>query len=356
MGISGSSKSTTTSSNTSSGTSTSAPLTQYQPYIDQALGGAQSAFQANQANMPNLGTAAMGVYNGLAPAAATLGSIYSGTNPAQTNYTKLQSVGANDPSMGALQGSITAATANPALTSLEAMTNGGVNGDTSQYYQDVIGGKYLTNNPYIDNIAQQATDAATKAQNQRFALSGMDAGISTPFSQALGTAVANANNQVRYQNYNDERQLQNTAAGMSDAQYNATKDRNLSAATNLGSIYNQGIQNRTAAATALGSQYANDNATSLAATNGLSSSQLQALGLMPTMAGSQLGALAASASLPYANASAYANLVNGLTAKYGTNSGTSTSNGTDTKTSSPGLFDWMNLFSGAAKSAAAMGA
>jgi len=331
MGLSSSSSKTNSTSNS---TSTATPLPTYQPAVDQGVSAAQAALGAT--NGLWAGQQGQNIYNSLAAPQTALGNIYSGSTPSQATMTHLQSAGANDPSMGALQGSITASMANPALASLQGMTGGGPNGDTSQYYQDVIGGKYLTNNPYIDGIAQQATDAATKAQNQRFALSGMDAGMSTPFSQALGTAVANANNQVRYQNYNDERQLQNTAAGMSDAEYNATKDRNLSAATNLGSIYNQGVQNRTAAANALGSQYTNDNNTALAAANGMTTSQLNAAIASGQISQDQLNALGATQALPYASLLNYTNIVNGLTGKYGTNTGNSTSSGTTTTNQSLG--------------------
>lgn len=331
MGLS-SSKSTTTSNNTS--TSTATPLSQYQPAIDQGVTAAQNTL--NQTNGLNAGQQAFGIYNGLSAPQAALGSIYGGNTASQGTMARLQQAGANDPATAALQQSIAAAGQNPALSSLQGMTNGGVNGDTSGYYQDVIGGKYLTNNPYIDAITQQATDAAAKAQNQRFALSGMDAGISTPYSQALGTAVGNANDQVRYQNYNDERQLQNTAAGMSDAEYNATKDRNLSAASSLGSIYNQGVQNTTQAASALGSQYTNDNNTALSAANGLTSSQLQAAAASGQLSQDQINALSASTSLPYQGLVNYTNILNGLTGKYGTTSGSSS--GTSTQTSNPSLF------------------
>jgi hypothetical protein len=139
---------------------------------------------------------------------------------------------------------------------------------------------------------------------------------------------------------------------MSDAQYNATKDRNLAAAQGLGSLYNQtGALNlsaqqakdaafnndrsaQLAATTALGSQYNADNATALNGANGAINSQLSALGLVPGMTGAQLSALQTAGQLPYVGVNNYANLVNGLTAKYGNQS--SNTNSTTTQSQSLG--------------------
>jgi len=333
-------------------TSTSSPLDQYAPYITQGLTTAQGIMNSNQGNMQALGSKALDVANGFGAQQGTLANIYGGNSQAGQTYGRLQNAGANDPSLGALSGLAQGSTSpgnydgiganNPSLAILQGMTNGQVNGDTSGYYKDVIGGKYLDNNPYVDAMAQQATDAATKAQNSRFAASGMGEGMSTPYSQALGKSVADANNGLRYQNYNAERQLQQQASGMSDSEYNATQDRNLSAATGLGSLYNQtGALNLSAqqakdaafnndrnshlaAATALGNQNNADNATSLGAANGSMSSILQALGLSGTLSQDQLAALQTAAGIPYTGVNAYSNIVNGLTGKYGTNSTNST--------------------------------
>jgi hypothetical protein len=397
MGLS-SKKSTTTSQQTT----TSSPLDAYKPYIDQALGSSQDVFNANQPLMQSIGNKALDVYNGLATPQTALGSIYTGQNPAQGTYTRLQSAAANDPSLGLLQNQANKGTGaydsigtnNPALGQLQGMTtqnspalgllsgmvNGQANGDTSQYYKDVLGGKYLDNNPYVDQIAQQATDAATKAQNLRFAGSGMDAGMSTPYAQALGSSVADANNNLRYQNYATERGNQNTAAGLSDSQYNATKDRNLqaatslgsvyagdadrslSAATNLGSLYNQtgqlrlgaqqaGDNQQLASAQALGNQTNADNATSLAGANGSIQSILSALGLEPSLSAAQLNALNGAATIPYAGVNSYANLINSLTGKYGTTD----SNGTQTTKTSQSLGSVLGGLAGTALSAYAGG-
>jgi hypothetical protein len=372
MGLS-SSKSKTTSQ----ATTTSAPNAAYQPYIDAGASAGLGLLNSQQPALNNIGQQAMSVYNGLGTAQNTLGSIYSGTNPAQSTYTKLQAANQNDPSLSTLyhlsEGSTSPGnydgigSSNPALAQLQQMASGQVNGDTSQFYKDTLAGKYLNGNPYVDAMAQQATDAATKAQNQRFAMAGMDAGMSTPYSTALGQAVADANNSLRYQNYNAERQLQQQAAGMSDSEYNATQDRNLSAANSLGSLYNQtgslklsaqqakdaafnnDRSNQLAAAQALGNQNTADNATALNATNGNIQSMLSALGLSNSTSASQLAALAASAQLPWSGLNAYAGDMNSLVGKYMT----SDSSGTQTTKSTPSIMDYlMQMQANAAKAAA----
>lgn len=337
----------------SQSTTTTAPNAQYQPYTDQAIGDVKKIYDNNQSLFNSIGGKAMDVYNGLGPAASALGDIYTGNGPGAATYNNMQHASANDTSIPILtqlaQGSKSPGDysgigdGNPALGILQGMTNGQVNGDTDQYYKDVIGGKYLDNNPYIDAIAKQGQDAALKAVNQRFAASGMGEGLSTPYAQAAGDSITNANNTLRYQNYSDERGRQNQVAGMSDAMYNATKDRNLSAATGYGSLFNQtgalklnaqqakdqafnaDRTNQLAAADRLGSQNNANNATSLSAANAQVQSILSALGLAPGMADEQLKSLTVGSMLPFVGASNYANLINSLTGRYSTTNSNSTS-------------------------------
>ena len=324
MGLS-SSKSTTNS------TSTAAPLSQYQPAIDQGVNAAQAALTGT--NGAYAGQQALGVYNGLSAPQSVLGSIYGGNTASQGTLANLQKAAANDPSISALQATINSAYANPAFNPLNGFTNPTTDPLTQQFYSDTLSGKYLgSGNPYLDAIVQQGTDAATKAQNARFALSGMGEGISTPYSHALGTAVADANNNLRYTAYNDELNRMGTIAGQADTQYNAGQDRALTAASSLGSLYNQATANKTGAASALGSQYTNDNNTALGAANGLTSSQLQAAIASGQISQDQLNALGASQALPYASLLNYTNILGGLTGKYGTSTASGTSSGTSSGT------------------------
>ena len=179
----------------------------------------------------------------------------------------------------------------------------------------------------------------------------MGEGLSTPYAQAAGDSITNANNNLRYTAYGNELNRMGQIGGQSDSMYNATKDRNLSAASGYGSLYNQtgalnlsaqqakdsSFQNdraaQLAAAQSLGGQNSANNATSLNAANGNLQSILNAAQLSQSNAGAQLGALGAAGSLPFTGVNSYADLINALTAKYGTTN----SSGTSTTKSSPGL-------------------
>jgi hypothetical protein len=343
------------------------------------VSGAQDVYNANKAQTQDIGAKAMNVYNGLAGANNTAASIANGTNPAQSGYASLINSWAKDPSKGFLsllaQGSASPGDYNgigdnnPALGTLQGMTSQAANPDSAQFYKDTLAGKYLNNNPYLDAIAQQGTDAATRAANARFAASGMGEGLSTAYADTLGRSVADANNTLRYGAYNDELQRMGQIGGLSDAQYNSSQDRSLAAANSLGALYNQtgqlklgaqqakdaAFQNdrasQLAAGQALGSQYNADNATSLGASNANVQAVLNALGLQGSLGQSQIGALGAASTLPYANTSAYADLINSLTGRFNTTN----SNGTSVEKSTPGLFDWMQMFQNAAASAAKAG-
>jgi hypothetical protein len=305
-------------------TSTSSPLDQYAPYITQGLTTAQGILNDNQGNMQNLSGKALDVANGFAPQQSTLAGIYGGNTQAAGTYSNLQNAQANDASIPALKSVIDNAYSNPGFDPLKGFTNPTVNPMSDQFYSDTLSGKYLNGNPYLDAIVQQGTDAATKGLNQRFAGSGMGEGMSTPYAQALGQSVADANNQLRYGAYRDELGRMGTIGGQSDAQYNAGQDRALTASNDLAGAYNTATGLKASAATAMGNQNTNDNNTALNAANGSLSSTLQALGLSGTLSQDQLAALQSAAGIPYTGVNQYANLVNGLTGKYGTNTTNST--------------------------------
>jgi hypothetical protein len=229
------------------------------------------------------------------------------------------------------------------------MTKQAANPDSAQFYKDTLAGKYLGANPYLDAIVHQADDAATKALNQRFAATGMGAGLSTPYANLLSKTLAESENNLRYNAHNGELNRMGAIGGQSDGEYNATQDRSLNAATSLGSLYNQTGQLKLAAQQARDAAFNNDRSAQLAASQALGqqdiahnrtaldaasaadtqynqqvAQQLQALGLAPELANAQYGgvspalaALQSAASIPYTGVNNYAGLVNGLTGKYG---------------------------------------
>jgi hypothetical protein len=211
--------------------------------------------------------------------------------------------------------------------------------------------------------------------------------------------VADANNTLRYTNYNNELNRMGQIGGQSDGMYNATQDRSLSAATSLGQLqlgaqqakdasfsndrnaqlaaaqslgsqytsgqktgldaattlgsqYLTGQGQQIGAAQGLGSQYSADNATSLAATNGMSQTQIAALAQATGLSAAQLAALQTSGQLPYTGLNAYAGDMNSLIGKYGTNTGS----GTSTETSKGSIMDYLlQMQNNAAKAAAGGG-
>ena len=336
MGSFGSKKTTKTTSNSSS-----TPLDAYAPYISKGLETAQNVLNDNQGNMANMSQSAYGLYNTIAdqvknPSSFVTGAqgvasnIYNGNGPGSKTYTNLMDAAANDPSMVSLK-SLANAGPNPATSILQGMTSQTTNPLSSDFYKSTLDGDFLNANPYLDAITKQATDAATLAANQRFAASGMGEGLSTPYANVLGSSIADANNQTRYKAYADELARMGQIGSQSDSQYNATRDRELAAANGLSTSYLGNQAQLLDAAKALGGQYTNDNGTALTAANGATQAQLNALGLVPGLSSAQyagvapaLSALQTAAQIPYTGVNNYANLVNGLTAKYGNQNSNST--------------------------------
>ena len=335
MGLS--SSKTKTQSSTSS-----TPLDQYAPYISRGLTSAQGVLDNNQADLNQMSHSAYGLYNNLANsitngsgfvsgAQNVAANLINGGGPGAATYQSLQQASANDPSIAALK-ALAQGGSNPGLSALQGMTAQSANPGSASYYRDVLGGKYLdSGNPYLGAMLQQSDDAVTRAANQRFAAAGMGAGLSTPYLDVLTHNLADAENKLRYQDYDNELNRMTQIGAQADAGYNAAQDRSLNAASSLGNLYNQTQQQQLAAAQALGSQTNADNQTALGAANGSVASIMQALGLTGGLADAQyagvapaMSALQAAASIPYTGVNNYANLVNGLTGKYGNTSTNST--------------------------------
>lgn len=331
-------------------TTSSTPLDQYAPYISQGLTTAQGVLNGNQDNLNQMSQSAYGLYNSLANGIASgngfvsgaqnvAANLYNGGGPGAATYQNLQQASANDPSLATLR-SLAQGASNPALGLLQGMAAQQANPDSAGYYKDVLGGKYLdAGNPYLGAMLQQSDDAVTKAANQRFAAAGMGAGLSTPYMDVLTHNLTDSENQLRYQDYDNQLNRMTQVGVQSDASYNVAQDRSLSAASDLGNLYNQTQQQQLAAAQALGNQTNADNQTALGAANGSVASIMQALGLTGGLTDAQyagvapaLNALQAAASIPYTGVNNYANLVNGLTGKYGDQ----TTNSTETTSGNAG--------------------
>lgn len=137
---------------------TTGPSKFAQPYITQAAQGLQSAVAGNEANVAGLQT-------GLQGALGQLG----------------QSLGDN-PLMTAAKG----------------------------YSTDVLGGRYLGANRYLDGMVNEAREGTFGDIASRFGRSGMSG--STGFGQSLGRGFGQAELGLRYQDYGNERSRMDAAA------------------------------------------------------------------------------------------------------------------------------------------------
>jgi hypothetical protein len=410
VGLSSSSKTSTTNTNS---TSTSAPYAAAQPYVDSGITDLNNIYTGNQDYSNQLASSLLSAYNDTLNGAYSASNYaqnaqnaasniangnYLGTNPGSSTYASLMAGGSN-PATNALTTLASGTSPNPASTSLASIASGNstnpaaaalaqltggstvlsdlaANGTTSpsaQFYSDVLSGKYLNGNPYLDSIVQQGTDAATKAANQRFGAAGLGANLSTPYTDVLAKDVTNASNSLRYTDYQNQLNLMQSIGSQADAQANASNtlkfnaananaQNELGAATALGSQYLTGQQNQTQAANDLGNQFLTGQQNQTTAANALGSQNLaaasaadtnynaqiqqilSALGLTGTLTSAQfagvdptLSVAGAASSAPYSNINDYINALNALAGKYGTVNSTGT--GTNTSTSDPSLLD-----------------
>jgi hypothetical protein len=80
------------------------------------------------------------------------------------------------------------------------------------YTQNVLGGNYLQNNPYLEQMIHHTNADVGDQVNSLFAKSG--ASLGTQHAGILGKSLADSENNLRYTNYAQERQNQQGAAGM----------------------------------------------------------------------------------------------------------------------------------------------
>lgn len=92
-----------------------------------------------------------------------------------------------------------------ALQQARATSGSPVNTAASGYTADVLGGKYLSGNPYADSMFNKAALATQNQLASQFAGSGRDITASAP---ARADQLNDLANQFYYQNYNDERSRQ----------------------------------------------------------------------------------------------------------------------------------------------------
>ena len=81
----------------------------------------------------------------------------------------------------------------------------------TNYAMDTLGGKYLNGNPYTEQMVRMGEQDAGNAVNGAFSLAGRTGGGN--HAERLAQGVANAGNQIRFGQYNQERAHQDAAMG-----------------------------------------------------------------------------------------------------------------------------------------------
>lgn len=218
-------------------TSTSAPPEWAVPIIQNGANGIYDTYTQNQGNLNALeGQLTGSIIPGLAgkvndtsmlqPGTSYIGGVLGGSNM-------------NNPANPYLSGTLNAdfINSNPANSYLTAQANG----------------SYLNSNPYVADMAHQAGQAAGNAVNSTFSLAGRTG--SGNHATDLARGVDQAENAIFFQNYQNERALQNQALGMLGQNANTALGIQSQNAGLLGSNYNTATGQQIAAAGLLPNYY-----------------------------------------------------------------------------------------------------
>lgn len=95
---------------------------------------------------------------------------------------------------------------------LEKYTNGDANVNAAKGYNlDVLNGKYLNGNPYLDDIVAKSANTARNEAAGALGTRGLTGG--SAFADIISRNVNDASNALRYQDYNTERGRMDNAVG-----------------------------------------------------------------------------------------------------------------------------------------------
>lgn len=99
---------------------------------------------------------------------------------------------------------------------LDRYTNGDPNVTAAQGYNaDVLSGKYLTGNPFLEQMVTQSQNDARNQTAAALGVRGLNGG--SAFGDIISRNVTEAGNTLRFNNYAQERGRMDTAAGMAPA-------------------------------------------------------------------------------------------------------------------------------------------
>lgn len=145
----------------------------------------------------------------------------------------------------------------------------------NSYVGDVLGGKYLNGNPYLQGIIDDTNSSVTDQVNAMFSKAGQT-GSSRQIGE-LGKQLASAENNLRYANYSDEQDRIANAISQATGLNNAT-NQNLATQLALGSgLTSIGTDAANSYASAIGSLWGNNTTTTQKSTPSLLDSIGQAL-------------------------------------------------------------------------------
>lgn len=336
----------------SSSKSKNTPWAPAQPYIIKGMEQTSATYDENQPRLQDMSKQAYDAFNSISPeafqsspfvqsaqaSAQALGSGAGvGINPGASTYARMQAPNASaaDPSTGLLSSVANGTSGSNPATSLATGVAGGkyLNAQPSaSMYQSMMDPSYSTANPFLDAIVKQSQESVTKAANQRFGAAGMGAGLSTAFGDVLSKNLADSENNLRYQNYNDAENRRLQAAGQSDAAWSGERGRMDASTGLLSSDFNADQGRKLAAAQALGGQYSQGQDRALDAAKAADSSQagqvqqmLTALGLTGDLRNAEfagvspaLALLNSAADIPYVGTAALNGQIRQASNGYGT--------------------------------------
>lgn len=121
------------------------------------------------------------------------------------------------------------------MQQIGGMTNpdGSLAGPAGKYLGDVLGGKYLEEgNPYLQGVINAAQGDVQSAIGSQYANGGRTA--SGAEARAMAEQLGDLSNKFRYQNYGDERNRMNQAAGL----YNDAQNTNLNLYSQAANLQN----------------------------------------------------------------------------------------------------------------------
>lgn len=143
---------------------------------------------------------------------------------------------------------------------LDRYTNGDPNVKAAAGYNtDVLAGKYLDSNPYLESIVGKSQSDARNQTAAAMGVRGLNGG--SAFADIISRNVTDAGNTLRFNNYNTERGRMDTAAGMAPS-LAAAQYLPLDIATQIAQAQGIPLQAASGAAAATGGllgQYTNQN-------------------------------------------------------------------------------------------------